>query len=516
MRSGNILILEPNEDLRLSRSRSLSREGYNVTSVASIGEAIEATRQQSYDLLVIGIGEPEQLRTLLTPLPPEINVLILTSTDAIGRVTECAGTGIHSFLFEPLTSSRFKAAVARAIDGARLVKVGIRSEVLTSLARATWPSSPEAETDQFFKRVIEISAADIGAEYVFLMVKDETTGALVTKAQTDNCQLDLFAICDRVADTGKPVVINKATRDPKLRGLLAESDATAVMCVPLLIKEKVVGVIGHAKVTDGAQFTPNDLSFASLIAWWSSLVLENARLLGRVQRQYLHMERLLEEVRVAQDNERRRVAVEIHDGVAQWMVGASYGIKAIGHLISEQRIADLELEMTKIRDTVQTSIRELRRTIANLRPMPLEELGLTEAVCQAAESLQEDGIKCHCIIDKNLPEITSAQESTTYWIVQEMLSNVRKHSGASEVTVQIGFYDSIFTVEISDNGQGFNSSQVMHSESPLVHLGLLGMKERAELLGGSLKINSKEGKGTSVSFTFPVSSLETEEVVISG
>jgi signal transduction histidine kinase len=516
MRSGNILILESNERLRLNRKHVLSREGYSVTGVASVGEAIEATRQQPYDLLIIGIGEPEQLRTLLAPLPPEMNVLMLTSIDAVGQVTEYAGTGIHSFLLEPFTPNSFKAKVAQTIDGARLIKGGIRNEVLVSLARANWLPAPEAKTDQFFKRIVEISAANTEGEYSFLVVKDEATGALVTRAQMGGQRPELHAICKRVIETGKPVIIDKAIRDPELRGLIAETGATAVMCVPLLIKGSVTGVIGHAKMTEGAQFTPSDLSFVSLLAWWSSMVLENGRLFRRVQRQYLHMERLLEEIRVAQENERRRVAVEIHDGVAQWMVGASYGINAIGRLISEHRLADLELELTKIRDTVQTSIKELRRAIANLRPLPLEELGLATAVCQAAESLQEDGIRCHSVIDKDLPELTPAQESTTYWIVQEMLSNIRKHSGASQVTVRIRYRDGIFSVEVSDNGRGFDPEKVMHSESPLVHMGLLGMKERAELLGGSLVINSEQGKGTSVIFTFPVSSPEAAEAVISG
>jgi two-component system sensor histidine kinase DegS len=228
------------------------------------------------------------------------------------------------------------------------------------------------------------------------------------------------------------------------------------------------------------------------------------------------MERLLEELRVAQDNERRRVAVEIHDGVAQWMVGASYGIKAIGNLISEQRLADLELEMTKINDTVQTSIKELRRAISNLRPLPLEELGLTASLSRTTESLKEDNIECHIEIDDDLPQLTPAQESTTYWIVQEILSNIRKHSGASEVTARIQYHDNEFSVEVNDNGQGFSPEQVINSESRLVHLGLLGMKERAELLGGRLDITSEKGKGTSVSFTFPVSSLETVEAATSG
>lgn len=516
MRSGNIIILETDEGLRQSRVNILSREGYSVTSVASIEEAIEATRQQSYDLLIVGAGEPERLDSLLTPLAPEMSVLILATINTIGKVVEYSGTGIHSFLLEPCSPRKFKSTVTGVINSTRLVKAGIRSEILTSLTHANRPLTSEAETEQFFKRVVEISADDTDAESVVLLVKDETTGTLVTRAQAGKHPSELRAICNGVIDTGKPLLIDETTRDTKLRQMMTDTGASAILCVPLLIKGSVAGAMCHTKVAEGAKFTANDLSFASLIAWWCSMALENARLFGRIQRQYLHMERLLEELRVAQDNERRRVAVEIHDGVAQWMVGASYGIKAIGNLISEQRLADLELELTKIRDTVQTSIKELRRAISNLRPLPLEELGLTAALRRAAESLQEDNIECHIEIDGDLPQLTPAQESTTYWIVQEILSNVRKHSGASEVTARIQYHNNEFSVEVSDNGQGFSPERVMNSESRLVHLGLFGMKERAELLGGRLDIKSEKGKGTSVSFAFPVSSLETVEAATSG
>jgi signal transduction histidine kinase len=516
MRSGKIIILEADEGLRLNRARALSREGYSVTGVTCIEEAIAAVRQQPCDLLIAGAGEPERLDSLLTPLPPEISVLVLATADTIDRVVEHAGTGIHTFLLEPVSPSKLKSTVARIITSTRLVKGGIRSEILTSLARANWSLTSESETEQFFKRIVEISAADTEADNVVLLVKDETTNLLVARAQAGKHSPDMKAICNRVIDRGEPVLIDETTQDTKLRHLMTGAGATAIMCVPLLIKGSVVGAIGHTKATEGAKFTANDLSFASLIAWWCSMALENARLFGRIKRQYLHMERLLEEIRVAQENERRRVAVEIHDGVAQWMVGASYGIKAIGSLISEQRLAELELELTKISDTVQTSIRELRRAISNLRPLPLEELGLPMALKQAVESLKEDGIECHVDIDGGLPQLTPAEESTTYWIVQEILSNIRKHSGASEVTARIRCHDNTFSVEVSDNGRGFSPERVINSESRLVHLGLLGMKERAELLGGILSINSKQGKGTSVSFTFPVSSLETVEAATSG
>jgi two-component system sensor histidine kinase DegS len=119
--------------------------------------------------------------------------------------------------------------------------------------------------------------------------------------------------------------------------------------------------------------------------------------------------------------------------------------------------------------------------------------------------LNEDGIKCHTEIAGQLPKLTFAQESNTYWIVQEILTNVRNHSRATDVNLRVQFGDNTVSIEVSDNGQGFDPNRVMNSTIHPGQIGLLSMKERAELLGGYLSINSKPGKGTSVNFSFPVS-----------
>ena len=237
--------------------------------------------------------------------------------------------------------------------------------------------------------------------------------------------------------------------------------------------------------------------------------LENTRMPGSAKKQHLQMLRLLQEVSAAQENERRRIAVEIHDGVAQWMVGASYSIKTCSSLVSELRLDDLQRELAETGQAVQRSIKELRRTIANLRPLPLEELGLVAAVRQAATALAEDGIICHTEVDVDLPRLSIPEETTTYRIIQEMLTNVRRHSGASEVTVHMQYHDGMYSVTVSDNGQGFVPEEVLNNELSAMHIGLIGMKERAGLLGGRLTIDSGRGQGTVMRFTFPVSIRET-------
>ncbi|MFB0559042.1 MAG: ATP-binding protein [Dehalococcoidales bacterium] len=509
-RNGKVLISEANERLCLSRTRTLSQEGYYVTSVSNVKEATEAAKRQSYELLIIRLEEPELLNMLLAQFPPEMSVLIITTKDIISEIAECSGAGIHSFLIQPFSVNRFKDRVAQIIDRAHLVKEGFRSEILTDLEHTNRLLDSQAEIDQFFKLVVEICAASTKADYVSLAIKDEATGKSVIKAQLGDHKPAWGKICQHVMKIQEPVIFDEATQiNSHLHRLMTESGISAMLHIPLVIKGDVIGAINHIKVTRRARFASSDLNFASILGWWSSIALDNARLFSSVQKQHLHLEKLLHEISLAQENERKRVAIEIHDGVAQWLVGATYDIKACSNLISELRFADLELELAKIRKTLQRSISELRRAIANLRPVPLEEAGLVAALHQAAEVLNEEGISCHTKVDGTLPKLTLAEESTTYWIVQEALTNIRKHSKASEVSLRIQFRDSTVSVEISDNGQGFNLNQVMNSATPLGHMGLLGMKERAELLGGYLSINSNPRKGTSISFTFPVSSQIT-------
>ncbi len=510
MRSGKVLILETNRHLRLSRTRTLSQEGYHVTSLSSVEKAAKAATRQSYELLVISGEEPELLNMLLARFPPEMSVLIIATEDTVSKAAECSGTGIHSFLIKPFSVSKFKDSVAQTIDRARLVKEGLRSKTLTDLEQANRLLASQAEIEQFFRLVVEISAASTKEDHISLATKDEATGKFVVKAQRGDEQPTWQKIYQQTIKIGKPTLLDETTQNhSRLHRLMIDTGISAILCVPFVIKGEVTGAINHIKVTKGARFTSSDLNFASILGWWSSIALENARLFSSLQSQHLRVEKLLHEISFAQENERKRVSIEIHDGVAQWMVGASYDIKACSTLISESRFTDLELELARIRKTLQRSVRELRRAIANLRPLPLEEIGLVGVLKQAAEVLNEEGIRCHTEIDGQLPELTFAQENTTYWIVQEVLTNIRNHSQATDVNLRIQFGDNTVSVEVSDNGQGFEPNQVMNSTIQLGHMGLLGMQERAELLGGYLSINSQPGKGTSIGFSFPVSSQVT-------
>lgn len=507
MRSGKVLILESDRDRRLSWTRTLSREGYHVTDASSVEEAVKVANRRAHELLIISMKEPEFLDAILAKFSPGLGVLIISAEEQVNRIVECSGVGIHSFLIQPFSLAKLKTTVAQTIEGAHLVKECFQDKILMNLEHTTRLLLSEADEDKLFKLVADISAARTNADYVSLLIKDNTTGEFVVKARIGDQKPNWEKVCQRVTETGKPILLDETTRNPShLHRLVAEAGISTILCAPLIAKGELIGAINNIKVAKRAPFTPADLLFISILGWWSGIALANARLLKRCESQSSHLGKLLQEIPLVQEHERRRVASDIHDSVSYWITSALYRVRASSVLISESRFSELDFELTQIKDILRISITELHRVIDNLRPAPLEEQGLAPALHQVMKALNGDGIRCHINIDRTMPKLAPVEEITIYRITQEALTNAIKHSKATDVSLRIKSHGNIISVEISDNGQGFNVNQVMNSKIPLKHLGLLGMKERAELLCGNLSINSKPGEGTLICYTFSVSS----------
>ncbi|HEY41824.1 MAG TPA: sensor histidine kinase [Dehalococcoidia bacterium] len=232
------------------------------------------------------------------------------------------------------------------------------------------------------------------------------------------------------------------------------------------------------------------------------MVLTDAHLFDSHDRQTIPRGQILEEVHLARDNERRRLSAEIHDGVVQWMVGALYRINACRQSMLPLKSGDLSDELTYIATTLKQSVGELRRIIADLRPPPLEKLGLIPALQQAIIALEESGVACHFESHGEPIKLTPCEERALFGIVQEALNNIRKHSGASNVHLLLSFQDDAVSVEVTDDGHGFSPEDTIDNRLRPEHIGLLSMKDRAELIGAYLEINSHPGEGTSISFTF--------------
>jgi len=223
-----------------------------------------------------------------------------------------------------------------------------------------------------------------------------------------------------------------------------------------------------------------------------------------LKKQQLQVQQLLAQVVQAQEEERERISVDLHDGVAQWLAAASYRAQTVNALLSGNDNNEAQDEMATMESTIDKSLKELRRVLIGLRPPALDELGLSHALQQSLEALKTDGLDCQFSETGTPVRLPSDIEIAIYRVAQEALTNVRKHADATRVNLRLQFQADKLVVEIRDNGIGFGLSQTLDSAISVGHMGLLGMKQRVETLGGDIKIKTGEGAGTTIILQLPI------------
>lgn len=226
---------------------------------------------------------------------------------------------------------------------------------------------------------------------------------------------------------------------------------------------------------------------------------EQARTLGRLAEERLRLARRL--VR-AQEEERQRVALEIHDGIGQILTSVSLFASDLDQVVPEEH----RERAVRVQELIQRAIAESRALVWSLRPPDLERLGLVPAIEHLAENLRSRGAAAIHILDetggRRAPEEV---ETVAFRIVQEALNNAVKHAKASQISVIVGTRDGRLSVVVEDDGRGFDVEQVDRAELELAGgFGLRGMRERAELIGGVLAIDSTKGVGTTIRLEVPV------------
>jgi signal transduction histidine kinase len=206
---------------------------------------------------------------------------------------------------------------------------------------------------------------------------------------------------------------------------------------------------------------------------------------------------------VAQEEERHRVAYEIHDGFTQ-MAAAAYRHLA---LFAERRPQESAQDQQELEDAValvRRTVEEARFVIANLRPTTLDDFGLATAIRMQIEELQTEGFEASYEDTLGEERLPGPLETAFFRVAQEALTNVRKHAHTQRVRVALGLSDGSVRLEVSDWGRGFTPAEIKQGAGPGERVGLSSMRERIALLGGRLEIRSEPGNGTSVVAEIPL------------
>jgi PAS domain S-box-containing protein len=286
----------------------------------------------------------------------------------------------------------------------------------------------------------------------------------------------------------------------RLHGLRSEDGSPVGLCVPLR-KDRVVGVL-EAYGNESLAETDTVEILSSLTSQAAS-ALENAWLYEELGERERALQDLVGKLLGAQEEERRRVAYDLHDGLAQLVVAAHQNLQAFARRhspVTEKGRKELE----QILGQVRAAVSDARSIIANLRPTTLDDLGLAATLSLEIGYLREDGYEVDYEENLGAQRLPDRVEIALFRIVQEALTNVRKHAQTRRVRIQVGRSEDEAHLEVQDYGRGFDPIRASTGSGPGERVGLAGMRERVSMLGGELKIDSRPNVGTSIAATVPL------------
>ena len=293
----------------------------------------------------------------------------------------------------------------------------------------------------------------------------------------------------KVLETGEHQLLRlRRPEDPQ------EERNLVSMNLPLLVRDRVIGVL-EAYGTDalGEAGAENLYSLANQAA----SALENARLYAELAERENQLRRLVGKLIMAQEEERRRVAYDVHDGLAQTAAAAHQHLQLFARHNPPGSASGQE-ELDEALELVREVVGEARQVIHDLRPTVLDDFGLAAAVRLQVQTLRSEGLDIsleEALGDERLPPEV---ETTLFRVIQEALTNVRKHARASTVRVVLDHPGRAVRLQVTDDGRGFEPDEATRSNGPGERVGLSGMRERLSLLGGRFEAHSELGSGTTV------------------
>lgn len=297
-----------------------------------------------------------------------------------------------------------------------------------------------------------------------------------------------------------PVFGSNPHQDPELQYFVAFSECKSAVCVPLRAGYDNFGVLIYGSERPNA-FSKEHSELLTAIGVQATIALQNAVL----------YQSLLEEknriIRI-EDDARRKLASDLHDGptqnIAALAMRLAYAIKLL-----EKRPEELPDELQKLEDLARRTSVEMRQVLFTWRPLVLEMQGLSAALKQLGEKMGEThGQRVNVKVVGDVEYyLERNQQVVMFHIVEEALNNARKHANASQVNVNLKRQDDIALLEVADNGQGFDS-EAAGTNNVRNSLGMINMRERAQLIEGTFNVESAIGSGTVISVVVPLKNVE--------
>jgi signal transduction histidine kinase/DNA-binding NarL/FixJ family response regulator len=377
--------------------------------------------------------------------------------------------------------------------------------------------------EKLLHRIVAVAAELTDSQSAGILLFNEQRNDLrftvVTGNETELLDLSVpieTSIAGVAFTSGKPVFVDNVQADARYYSKAEQATgikAQTLLAVPLQFKEHRIGVLEVENKSQGRTFSEPDLEMLTVLAAQATITIENARLVEVLQK---HNEVLEETVlqrtaevvqqqrNLAVRDERIRMSRELHDGLTQTLGFINLQIQAAQTLLAKGETAIADSNLQRVFQLSQEAQANLRSFILGLRNSSANAENLFTAIDLYVRQFRQDtGLQ----IDLSLPNhqdslaLTPAVEDQLLHLIQEALTNVRKHAGAQKVEIVLGFDERSLQISISDDGAGFSVNQA--ESLGRENFGLQMMRERAQLAGGRLEIRSASGRGTQILVFIP-------------
>lgn len=383
---------------------------------------------------------------------------------------------------------------------ARLAQLNATSSAVSSSLE------PSRVVDQVVNALLEnqrletvwICLAPAGGEHLDITVRSQgTDGAHALDPVWEEAAKQVIATGRPWSDTGAE----------------AREGAVDARCVALPIRSssRVTGVLGAACL-DGP-LSADDMGVLNAVTRELGVALDNIHhyqaareALADLTRAQEHLTAYLRMATEAQEDERRRLARELHDDTIQALVTIRASLDNLSCAASENcPLPDAPTKIESLKSLIESAVQDVRRFARDLRPSLLDDLGLVHALDWLVNDMSaRTDIRTEFEVEGSSRRLPGDIELAAYRILQEALRNVERHSQAADVAVTISFQPEQFVAIVKDDGRGFDLNRVLATASRLNGLGIVGMQERAKLAGGDLTLETDPGRGATVQLKLPI------------
>lgn len=360
--------------------------------------------------------------------------------------------------------------------------------------------------DRALEAVLRLTEVDMGAVFLF----EELQGALrmmayrgmSPEAAQVAANLGLMdSSCGGVMDHSRVVIVPDIShyKGVRARSLQREGVNTLVH-VPLTAKGCVLGsmCVGTRRERE---FADEEQNLLQAIGSQIAVAIENARLYAEVQQKERMRGELFKKAINAQEDERKRIARELHDETSQSLTALLFAAEEAGQM---KGVSAVRKRVDGMRELIQHTLDGVHKLIFDLRPSILDHLGLVPAIRRLAKSrLEAKGVRVWIEGNGLTERLSPEMETALFRVLQEAMTNIARHSAARNVWIACWIEDTCVHLEVKDDGVGFDLIDLTISPESLRGLGLLGMQERLEVIGGNMQILSTPGSGTIIDISVP-------------